>query len=303
MPDLSVELHGIDFKNPVLVASGTFGYGVELVSEYPVSELGGICTKGLTLKPRVGNPPPRIKETPCGLLNSIGLENIGWERFVEEKLPKLKELGTRLIININGETEEEYLKLAELASETDGIDIIEVNASCPNVEKGGMEFGRNPHELEGLTRRIKSVSSKPIWIKLTPNFVDIVEEAQAAESGGADAVSLINTLLGTYLDIQKKRFIPAYGHGGLSGPAIFPFALYCVREVAKNVKIPVIGIGGIHSGDTALQFLMAGATLIQVGTSAMIDPRTPFRIINEIRDFLERNAFRSANEIIGIATH
>ncbi len=302
MADLHIEIHGLTFQNPVLVASGTFGYGLEVSEAYPVETLGGICTKGLTLQPRLGNPPPRLKETPCGLLNSIGLENIGWDAFEKQKLPLLRELnGPRIVVNLNGETEKEYLELAEKAEAADGVDILEINVSCPNVKKGGMEFGRDLRALEKLVQKIRKRTSKPLWIKLTPNFVDIVEEAKAAEQGGADAVSLINTLLGTSIDLRSQTYVPGFGHGGLSGPAIYPFALYCVREVARAVSIPVVGIGGIANTHIALQFLMAGASLIQIGTAAMIDPRTPFQIIEGIRQYLDEHGYSSVSEIIGIA--
>ncbi len=302
MADLRVEIHGTTFQNPVLVASGTFGYGLEVSEAYPVEELGGICTKGLTLRPRLGNPPPRLKETPCGLLNSIGLENIGWDAFVEQKLPALRNLeGPRIVVNLNGETEEEYLELVEKADATEGVDVLEINVSCPNVKKGGMEFGRDPKALERLVRKLRKQTSKPLWIKLTPNFVDIVAEAKAAEQGGADAVSLINTLLGTSVDLRTRTYVPGFGHGGLSGPAIYPFALYCVREVAKAVSIPVVGIGGIANPEIALQFLLAGASLIQIGTAAMIDPRTPFQVIEGIQRYLDTHGYASVGEIIGIA--
>ncbi len=300
MVDLSVEISGIKFKNPVFVASGTFGYGIELADTLPIDQLGAIVTKGLTINPRVGNPPQRIVETPCGLINSIGLENIGIKEFVKTKLKKLKDLDTKIIVNISGDSEDDYFEAVEIANSSDGIDVIELNVSCPNVERGGMEFGRNPRMLEDLVSGVRKRTQKPLWVKITPNFVDIVEEARAAVNGGADAITAINTLLGMHIDVKNKKFTIPRKFGGLSGPAIRPIALYVVWKLIQSVDIPVIAIGGIDSLDAALQFFFVGARAIQIGTANFIDPRTPFKIINELTDYLGRNGHNSIAEITGI---
>lgn len=300
MADLSIEIAGVEFKNPVFVASGTFGYGLELIDTLPVGSLGAIVTKGLTINPKEGNPPQRLVETPCGLINSIGLENIGIIEFIKSKLPDLRKLGTKIIVNISGDSERDYFEAVEIADGTEGIDVIELNVSCPNVEKGGMEFGRNPQMLENLVSGVRERTRKSLWVKITPNFVDIVEEARAAVNGGADAISAINTLLGMHVDVRSGKFTIHRKFGGLSGPAIRPVALYVVWKLVQSVEVPVIAIGGIDSLDAALQFLFVGAKAIQIGTANFVDPRTPFRIIKELKEYLESNEYQSISEITGI---
>ncbi len=300
MADLSIEIAGVKFKNPVLTASGTFGYGTELKDSLPLEKLGGIVSKGLTIKPKVGNPPQRLIETPCGLINSIGLENMGIREFVKTKLPELKELGVRVIANISGDTEAEYLEAVEIADDAEGIDAIELNVSCPNVEKGGMEFGRNPGMLEQLVSGVRKKTRKPLWVKITPNFVDIEEEARAAINGGADAISAVNTLLGMHVNVREKRFSISRKFGGLSGPAIRPVALYIVWKLVQTVDVPVIAIGGIDSLDAALQFLFVGARAVQIGTANFVDPRVPFKIVDGLNKYLDKEGFHSISEIIGV---
>ncbi len=300
MADLSVEIAGIRFRNPIFVASGTFGYGLELIDSVQVENIGAIVTKGLTINPKVGNPPPRLVETPCGLINSIGLENIGIRDFVKDKLPRLKELGVHVVVNISGDSERDYFDAVEIADDAEGIDAIELNVSCPNVEKGGMEFGRNPLMLEKLVEGVRRRTKKPLWVKITPNFVDIVEEAKAAVNGGADVISAINTLLGMHVDIHNKSFTIPRKFGGLSGPAIRPFALYVVWQLVKSVDVPVVGIGGIDSVDAAIQFLMVGARAVQIGTANFIDPGISVKIASELGEYLDRHGYRSVENIIGI---
>jgi len=300
LADLTVEISGVQFRNPVFVASGTFGYGLKLKDTLPVGSLGAIVTKGLTIRPKEGNPPQRLIETPCGLINSIGLENIGIKEFIKAKLPELKKLSTKIIVNISGDSERDYFEAVEIADSTDGIDIIELNVSCPNVEKGGMEFGRNPKMLEKLVRGVRERTRKPLWVKITPNFVDIVEEAQAAVSGGADAITAINTLLGMHVDVENKKFTIPRKFGGFSGPAIRPVALYIVWKLVQSVDVPVVAIGGIDSLNAALQFFFVGASAVQIGTANFIDPRTPFKIIEELGEYLEINGHEKISEIIGV---
>jgi len=295
--DLSVRIASLTLKNPVLVASGTFGLGDELRQILPLSELGGIVTKGLTLEPRAGNPPPRLKETPSGLLNSVGLENIGLEAFLKEKLPALGELDVPIIVNVAGFSISEYEKMVEVLGDTPGVAALEVNLSCPNVESGGMTMGQDPKVVYELTESLRKRTSKPLWVKLTPNFCNILETSKAAQDGGADAVTLINTLLGTAIDVEKRKYILGNRFGGLSGPAIRPFALACVGKAREIISIPIIGVGGITDTESALEFLIAGAACVQVGTANLIDPRTPFRIIEGIRQYLERHGLRSLHEL------
>jgi dihydroorotate dehydrogenase (NAD+) catalytic subunit len=299
MTRLNIRLGPLSLNNPVLVASGTYGYGDEFIEILPLERLGGIVTKGITLKPKEGNPPPRLHETPCGLLNCIGLENIGFEKFIKEKLPLLEKIGTALVVNVNGETIREFEELVERIDEIPRIDAVEINVSCPNVEKGGIEFGRNIELLESLISSLRSRTKKSLWVKLTPNFVDIVEEAKAAENGGADAVTVMNTLIGTDVDILERRFVLSRPHGGLSGPAILPVALSAVYRVSKSLKIPVIGVGGITDWVSALKFIMVGATAVQVGTANFLNPRTPFEIIDGIEKYMEREGIRDISEIRG----
>lgn len=298
-PDLAVDIGALRLNNPVLTASGTFGYAEEFASLVDLKRLGGVVVKGISLKPRPGNPPPRIVETPCGMLNAIGLENVGVERFLAEKMPFLRDCGCRVIVNILGDTVEEYALLAEQLSQATGIDALEVNISCPNVKKGGVAFGTVPEMAAEVTRAVRLVSRVPVIVKLSPNVTDIVAMARAVEEAGADALSLINTLIGMAVDVRTRKPKLANIIGGLSGPAIKPVALRMVWQVARAVSIPVIGIGGISNAEDAIEFLLAGASAIQVGTANFIQPATAEQIIEGLITYLCEQGESSVSGIIG----
>jgi len=298
-PDLSVKVAGVRFSNPVLVASGTFGYGEEYCDLVDVSRLGGIITKSITLKPREGNPPPRTVETPCGMLNAIGLANVGVDRFVKEKLPFLRRLNTRIIVNVAGSTIQEYVEVVKRLSRCKGIDMLEINISCPNVEEGGLAFGSKPESAYECIEQIKDHTSYPVIAKLSPNVTDIVEIACAVQQAGADAVSLINTLIGMAIDVEKRTPILGNVTGGLSGPAIKPVALAMVWKVAQATKLPVIGIGGIMNTQDALEFLLAGASVIQIGTGNFVDPQTSVKIVNGLNGHLKENRIKRITDLVG----
>ena len=283
----------------MLVASGTFGYGQECQELVDLNALGGIVTKSITLKPRPGNPPDRIVELPAGMLNSIGLANVGVEAFVRDKLPFLRTLETRIVVNVAGGTAEEFLAVVTRLEDEDGIDAYELNYSCPNVKQGGLEFSQDARVTARVTAQIRKRTSRPLITKLTPNVTRVGEIAQAAAESGADAVSLINTLVGMAIDVEAQRPKLATITGGYSGPAIKPVALAKVFEVAKNVRVPIIGIGGIAGGRDAIEFLLAGACAVQVGTANFIDPATGVRIVDEIRSYLERRGCKSVTELVG----
>jgi dihydroorotate dehydrogenase (NAD+) catalytic subunit len=298
-PDLKVRIGPLELKNPVLTASGTFGYGQEFSDLVDLNELGGIVVKGLSLKPRAGNPPPRITETPCGMLNAIGLANIGLESFLREKLPWLQKLNTAVIVNIYGHSIDEYGAVAAGLKGVEGISAIEVNISCPNVEKGGMAFGTDPGISAKVTEEVLKSTDKPVIVKLSPNVTDITVIAKAVEKAGAHAVSLINTLTGMAIDIEKRVPKLANISGGLSGPAIRPVAVYMVYQVARSVKIPVIGVGGIMDYRNALEFFMAGASGIQIGTANFVDPGVSIKVIEGLKKFCEDQGITKIEEIIG----
>jgi len=299
MPDLSVDIGGLRIKNPVIAASGTFGYGTELSPFYDPSLLGALVVKGLSLQPISGNPPPRTVETPCGLLNSIGLANIGIDAFIEEKLPLLADTAAPVIVNIYGHSVGEYSELAGRIEGFDGISAIEVNISCPNVDKGGMAFGTDPETAAMVTDGVVKRTTKPVIVKLTPNVADITVIAKAVESAGAGALSVTNTFLGMSVDIASRRPTLANGVGGLSGPAIKPMALYLTYRAAEAVNIPVIGMGGIMNCQDAIEFLLVGARAIQVGTGNFINPRAALEIVNGLMDFCEREHISDINHLIG----
>lgn len=298
MADLHVSFAGVTFKTPVLVSSGTFGFGREYHEFFDLSQLGGICVKGLTVKERMGNPPPRIAETPMGILNSVGLQNPGVDAFIKNELPFLRQFDTNIIANISGNTVEEYCQMTEKLSDA-GVDLIEVNISCPNVKAGGMAFGTSCDSAGMVSKEVKRHAKVPIMVKLTPNVTDITEIARAVEENGADAVSLINTLLGMKIDIETNRPILFNNTGGLSGPAVFPVALRMVWQVASSVKIPVLGMGGISKGEDAVEMLLAGADLISVGTACFSDPYAPIHITDGIREYLKRKNIESVTELTG----
>jgi len=302
MPDLSVDIGGLKLKNPILTASGTFGYGEEYASFINLNDLGAIIVKGLSLKPRMGNPPPRIIETASGMLNAIGLQNVGVHAFIEKKMPYLRTLEVPVIANILGENAEEYRQIAELLSRAPGVAALEVNISCPNVSKGGIAFGANPDSAMDVVRRVKTVTDLPVIVKLSPNVTDIAMIAEAVESAGADALSLINTITGMSVDIERR--IPHLKNitGGLSGPAIKPIALRMVWQVVNRVKIPVIGVGGIMDASDALEFLIVGATAVQIGTANFINPQSTIHILNGLLAYMEKHHIRDIHEIIGTLT-
>lgn len=296
--DLSVDIAGLKLKNPVIAASGTFGFGREFRDYTDLNMLGGISVKGLTLEPRQGNKPPRIAETPAGILNSVGLQNPGVKAFMEEEIPFLRKYDTLIIANIAGNTIEDYCKMAEMLSGAD-IDAVELNVSCPNVKKGCVSFGNTVAGITEITRQVRSFCKKPLIVKLTPNVTDITEIAMAAEAEGADAVSLINTITGMAIDIHRRKPILANNTGGLSGPAVKPVAVRMVYQVSCAVKIPVIGMGGISTGDDALEFMLAGASAVMVGTANFINPSACIDVVNGIENYLKMYNYDTVYEIIG----
>lgn len=298
-PDLSVQLGPLRLKNPVMVASGTFGYGAEFEDFLPLEKLGAVVVKGISLKPRAGNPPPRIVETPAGLINAIGLENVGLETFLEQKMPYLVDRGVPVVVNIFGTIVEEYAELASRLNEIKGIIALEINISCPNVKKGGMSFGTDPKSAAQVVKVVREATCLPVITKLTPNVTDIREIARAVVDAGSDILSCINTVAAMAVDIFSRRPKLANIVGGLSGPAIKPIALRCVYEVLQAVSCPVIGIGGIISATDALEFLLLGARAVQVGTANFIDPRTSARILDEIGRFLEVEKLSRLEDFIG----
>lgn len=295
---LGVRIGSLDLKNPVMTASGTFGYGEEYAQFFDLARLGAVVVKGLSLLPRMGNPPPRIVETPCGMLNAIGLQNVGVATFIEEKLPFLRQFDVKVIANIFGESVEEYQKLSAILSCVEGVHAIEVNISCPNVKKGGVVFGTDPEVAALVTEKVAAETDLPVIVKLSPNVTDIARMARAVEEAGADAVSLINTLTGMAVDIESRRPLLANVTGGLSGPALKPVALRMVWQVAHAVRIPVIGIGGITSPRDALEFLIAGAAAVQVGTANFVNPLATMEILDGIKDYMERHDIMDINDII-----
>lgn len=299
MADLKVDIAGVEWKNPVTTGSGTFGFGEEYSEYFDLSELGAVCLKALSAVPRVGNPSPRIAETPMGILNSVGLQNPGAQYFIDNYLPRLKNYDTRLIANLCGSSIDDYVEVAEILG--DKVDMFELNISCPNVRVGGMAFGTDPKMTEEITRRVKAVSKCPLIVKLSPNVTDICEIARAAESGGADALSLINTLLGMRIDINTRRPILKNNMGGLSGPAVKPVAIRMVSQVYRAVSLPIIGMGGISTGEDAIEFMLAGASAVAVGTAGFVDPLAWVRVRDGIDEYLNKNKIASVRDIVGKA--
>jgi dihydroorotate dehydrogenase (NAD+) catalytic subunit len=299
MVNLGFSIGDLHFKNPVLTASGTFGYGSEFDDFFDVSRLGGIVLKGTTLEPREGNMYPRMAETPCGMLNSVGLQNKGIEYFEKYIYPRILNYETNIIVNINGSYIDDYVGLAERINKLDKIPAVELNISCPNVKMGGMAFGTNLDSTREVTREVRAVCSKKLIVKLSPNVTNIVDFARVVEEEGADSVSLINTILGMSVDVGKMRPALSTITGGLSGPAIKPVALRMVWQVANSVRIPVIGMGGIMTTSDALEFLLAGATAVQIGTASFIDPRASVKILEGIENYLTKKGFSDIKEIIG----
>ena len=297
-PDLSVNIAGVCLKNPVVTASGTFGFGREYSDFYDLAELGGICVKGLTLNPRLGNPPPRVAETPMGILNSVGLQNPGIHQFIKDEIPYLRQFDTKIIANISGSTLDEYIEIAEIAGHAD-IDLIELNISCPNVKAGGMTFGTSCSSVAELVSAVRRVCPRPLIVKLSPNVTDITEIARAAECAGADALSLINTLLGMRIDIKTRRPVLKNNMGGMSGRAVFPVAVRMVWQVSRAVNLPIIGMGGIASGSDAVEMMLAGASAVAVGTACFTDPMAPITVRDGISAYLCDNNLSSVTELIG----
>ncbi len=298
MADLSVKICGIPFKNPVIPASGVFGYGREYEQYYDLSRLGGISTKGTTGTKRTGNLPPRVAETTMGMLNSVGLQNPGIDAFIENELPHLLACDTVILANIAGSTADECAEVAAKLDKTD-VHMIELNISCPNVKQGGAAFGTSCTKAEQVTAAVRKATSKPLVVKLSPNVTSITDIAKAVEAAGADAVSLINTLLGMRIDIRTRRPILHNNVGGLSGPAIFPVAVRMVWQVANAVNIPIIGMGGVTTGEDAIELMEAGATCVQVGMACFTDPFAPVKIIEGMNDFLDAQGISSVRDIIG----
>jgi len=299
MVNTAVTIGGIPLKNPVIAASGTFGYGLEFSPWLDLNELGGIVVKGLSLKPYPGNPPPRIMETTGGMLNSIGLQNIGVDAFIKEKLPLLRNYDAAIFVNIFGNTIEEYVRIVRRLSEIEGIAGLEVNISCPNIKKGGMSFGKEPKQAGLLTKRIRKATHLPLMVKLTPQASDIIEVAKSVEREGADIISLVNTFLGMAIDVDTATPLLSTITGGLSGPAIKPIALRMVWEVAQKVSIPVVGLGGIASYRDALEFMLAGAQAVQVGTANFVNPAICTEIIHGIKDYLKAKHIDDIKQLVG----
>lgn len=296
--DLAVNIAGLSLKNPVIAASGTFGFGREYSAFFDLSRLGGIAVKGLTLHPRKGNPPPRIAETPAGILNSVGLQNPGVHAFIDDEIPFLRRYDTAIIANASGNTVEDYEEMVRILSEAD-VDAIELNLSCPNVKEGCMAFGSTASGIARVVSRVRKLCKKPLIVKLTPNVTDICELACAAEAAGADALSLINTLLGMAIDAKTRRPILGNVMGGLSGPAVKPVALRMVYQVSKAVKIPVIGMGGISNGTDVVEFLLAGASAVMVGTAGFVNPYAWVQAIEGLEQYMVENNCWSVSELIG----
>ncbi len=299
MADLSINIAGVDWKNPVTVASGTFGSGIEYSELIDIEKLGAVTTKGVANVPWAGNPVPRVAEIKSGMMNAIGLQNPGIDTFIERDLAFLSEKDTKVIVNVCGRSVKDYVEVVErLASEK--CDMLEINVSCPNVKEGGIAFGQDPKALEEITKEIKKYAVQPVIMKLSPNVTSIKEMAKAAEYAGADAISLINTITGMKIDVEKMTFALANKTGGVSGPCIKPIAVRMVYEVFSAVKIPIIGMGGIASADDALEFIMAGATAVSVGTANFTDPETSLKVVSGINDFMDRHGIKNLGEIRGV---
>lgn len=297
--NLSVNIAGVTWKNPVTVASGTFGSGAEYSEFVDLSKLGAVTTKGVANIPWEGNPTPRVAETYGGMLNAIGLQNPGIDVFVKRDIPYLKSQNATIVVNVCGKTTEDYVEVVERLGD-EPVDMLEINVSCPNVKEGGIAFGQNPDALYDITKAVKAKAKQPIIMKLSPNVTDITEMARAAEAAGADAVSLINTLTGMKIDVERQAFVLANKTGGLSGPAIKPVALRMVYQVANAVKIPVIGMGGIRTAADALEFILAGATAVSVGTCNFVNPQTTMEVVAGIEDYMKRHKVEDINDLIGI---
>lgn len=300
MANLNIDINGLSLKNPVLTASGTFGYGTEFQDFIDLESLGGFIVKGTTLKHREGNPYPRMAETPSGMLNAVGLQNKGVDYFIEHIYPTIKDVNTNILVNVSGSTIADYVATAEKINALDRIPAIELNISCPNVKEGGMAFGTSCISASEVVKEVRKVYKKHLMVKLSPNVTSIQEIALAVEGAGADSVSLINTLMGMAVNVKTRKPVLSTITGGLSGPCVKPVALRMVWQVAKAVKIPVVGLGGISCANDAIEFLLAGASAIQIGTANFIDPTVTIKVIDGINDYLDQNGFTSVKEIIGV---
>ena len=300
MADLRVNIAGLDLVNPVLTASGTFGYGIEYQDFIDLSQLGGVIVKGTTLQPREGNPYPRMAETAQGMLNCVGLQNKGVDYFCEHIYPQIKDIKTNMIVNVSGNSPEDYAECARRIDELDSIPAIELNISCPNVKHGGMAFGTTPEGAASVVKAVREAYKKTLIVKLSPNVSNITDIALAVQDAGADAVSLINTLMGMAIDIEKRKRVLSIGTGGLSGPAVKPVALRMVYQVARAVQIPVIGLGGISNAKDAIEFLLAGASAIEIGTANFLDPAISVKVAQGINEYLDKHGFASVKDIVGI---
>ncbi len=299
MINTSVKLCGKTLKNPVIAASGCYGFGREMQNQYDLSEIGGISLKAVTGKKRLGNPPPRIAETPSGMLNAVGLQNPGVDAFIEKEVPFLEKLDTAVFANVAGSTLEEYIEVIDKLRDVDAIDFLELNISCPNVKEGGVAFGAKPETVHSIVKEAKAHAKQPMIVKLTPNTLDITENAKAAEEAGADGVSLINTLLGIAVDADTKRPILSNVTGGFSGPAVKPVALRMVYQVSKAVSIPIIGMGGIMTGRDAVEFMLCGATAVMCGSLNLVDPMGMLSVVDGIEEYMKKHGIKDVNEIIG----
>jgi len=300
-PSLAVRLAGLSLKNPVMTASGTSGYGLDLIPHVDIARLGGIVCKSLSLRPREGNAPTRIAETPAGMLNSIGLQNIGIDAFIEKALPELRRHDVAIVANIFGETVDEFARLAARVDAAEGVSGIELNISCPNTDRGGIEFGVDPEATARVTEAVRRATRLPVIVKLSPNVTDITVIARAARDAGADILSLVNTFVGMIIDVETRRPVLSSGSGGLSGPAIRPMAVHLVHKVARAVSLPLIGIGGVRTGEDALEFLMAGASAVEVGTATFTEPAAAARIVSEIEAWCGAHGVTDVKELIGAA--
>ena len=296
--NMSVNIAGVELKNPVMTASGTFGSGMEYGEYVDLNKLGAVVTKGVATVPWPGNPTPRIAETYGGMINAVGLQNPGLDTFIKRDIPFLKQYDTKIIVNVCGKSKEDYVEAVERLAEQP-VDMLEINISCPNVKEGGIAFGQNPNSAMEITQAVKKVAKQPVIMKLSPNVTDITEMARAVEAGGADAVSLINTLTGMTIDINRRTFAVANKTGGLSGPAIKPVAVRMVYQVANAIKLPIIGMGGIANADDALEFIMAGATAVSIGTANFNDPYTTVKVIDGIKDYMLKYGIEDIAELTG----
>lgn len=299
--DMTASLGKLELRNPVITASGTYGFGEEYAEYCPLEAMGGITVKGITPEPRLGNPVPRLAETPAGMLNAVGLENPGLAEFIDSYLPKLRQLPTAVIANISGFSVEDYALMGRALRRDSGLTALEVNISCPNIKHGGMQFGIDPGSAEEVMAAVKRETDLPVIAKLSPNVTDIAAMAEAVARGGADAISLINTLLGMSIDIDRRRPVLANTFGGLSGPAVRPVAVRMVWQVAQAVDLPIIGMGGIVSWRDAVEFMLAGASVVSIGTGNFTNPRAPLEIVEGIKQYCERHGFASVQEIVGLA--